>query len=71
MTVWGWIVVALVGAYALECALWPYTRCRLCRGTGRMRSPVTRSWRTCRCGGDGQAIRWGARVYAAVGRAFR
>lgn len=68
MTVF-WVVVAAVAAYFVHCAIWPYRRCWACSGTGKVRTPLgVLSYRTCRCGGDGQAIRWGARVWAALGR---
>lgn len=65
-----WAAIAVAVLYVAECAIWPYRRCRLCRGTGRLRSPITRSWRECRCGGDGQAIRWGRRVFESARRIF-
>lgn len=66
-----WVLVAVAGAYIVECIVWPHRRCWACKGSGKLRSPVTKSWRECRCGGDGQAIRWGRRVYEAVRHAFR
>lgn len=66
-----WAVVVAVALYAVECVVWPYKRCRWCKGEGRLHSPVTRSWRECRCGGDGQAVRWGRLVFEGVRRAFR
>ncbi|WP_211223941.1 hypothetical protein [Pseudonocardia asaccharolytica] len=66
MTWWVVAVVAL-GLYAIECVVWPYRRCHWCSGSGRWRSPITRSYRDCgRCGGDGQMVRWGRRAYEAV-----
>jgi hypothetical protein len=65
-----WAVLAAAVLYVVECVVWPYRRCWPCRGTGRLYSPITRSWRECRCGGDGQAIRWGRRVFDSARRIF-
>lgn len=67
---WSWLAVAALAAvvaYAVECAVWPMARCRWCGGTGKLHSPVTRSWRECRCD-RGETVRWGARMF---GGAFR
>lgn len=61
-----WIAVVALGLYVVECTIWPYRRCWPCKGTGQINSPLTNSWRTCRCDGDGQAIRLGRRVYEAL-----
>jgi hypothetical protein len=65
-----WAVLAAAALYGVECAIWPYRRCWSCKGAGKLRSPVTKSWRECRCGGDGQAIRWGRRMFELARRAF-
>lgn len=61
------VLLVLGAGYLAVCALWPYTACRRCHGTGRHRSPTGRSWRKCgRCGGSGQRRRAGRRL---LGRA--
>lgn len=61
----GLLVAAVL--YLVECWVWPNTRCRLCGGSGKLQSPLTRSWRGCRCD-KGQTVRWGRRLF---GGAFR
>jgi hypothetical protein len=65
-----WLLAAATAAYAIECVVWPYRRCWACKGEGRLHSPITKSWRECRCGGDGQAIRWGRRMFEVARRVF-
>lgn len=65
-----WAGVAAGGLYVVECAVWPYKRCAWCKGTGVLRSPVTRAWRDCRCGGDGRAVRLGRRAFEVVRGGF-
>lgn len=65
---WAWVIVAAVVVYFIHCAIWPYRRCSMCSGTGKQRAPLSRAYRTCSCGGDGQAIRWGARLLHGIGR---
>lgn len=67
---WGWIPVAVIAIYFIHCAIWPYRRCSMCSGTGRQRAPLSVAYRICRCGGDGQAIRWGARLWSGLGKFF-
>jgi len=64
-----WIAGVVLGLYIVECTIWPYRRCGVCKGEGRLMSPMTSGWRTCSCGGDGQAIRWGRRVWEVLRRA--
>lgn len=60
---WFWYVLAAVAVYFIHCAIWPYRRCPRCSASGRQRAPLSTAYRECGgCGGDGQAIRWGARV---------
>lgn len=63
----GWVTLAVAVAYVVECAVWPMARCRLCGGTGKLQSPITRSWRECRCD-KGQTVRWGRRLLGGVYR---
>lgn len=42
--------------------LWPFARCRSCRGSGRSWGSNHRRWGVCgRCGGSGKRRRLGAR----------
>lgn len=68
----GWSLLALIAgavavAYLVDCLWFPNRRCQLCRGEGKLWSPVSRSWRQCRCD-KGETVRWGRRVF---GGAFR
>lgn len=67
---WTWIVIAAAAVYFVECLVWPETTHRMCSGTGRLHSPLTRSWRTCTCGGTGKTVRWLARLWRGAGRTF-
>lgn len=59
---WLWIVVG-VALYGVHCWVWPYRDCPRCRATGRRNAPALVGYRECgRCGGDGRAVRWGARL---------
>lgn len=67
----GWLIALAVaggllwaGGYFIACAMWPWTSCRKCRGSGRFRSPSGRAWRHCRrCKGSGSRVRTGRRVW--------
>jgi hypothetical protein len=53
--------------YLLGCWLWPFGNCRRCSGTGKRRSPFSRSFGLCRrCHGDGRRLRVGRRVINAL-----
>lgn len=57
------LILVVVGGYLLSCLLWPYTKCRSCKG-GKHFSPSGRSWRSCaRCGGRGRQLRLGAYLF--------
>ncbi|MDX2675809.1 hypothetical protein [Streptomyces soliscabiei] len=60
---------AVLGAYALLCAVKPFARCRRCTGTGRIeRRGATR---TCpRCRGHRFRLRIGRRVHNAGRRTY-
>jgi hypothetical protein len=66
-----WAVAALVVAtpvYAVACALWPFTACDRCDGSGRRRSPSGRNYGRCRkCKGRGEQLRLGRRVMNRLG----
>lgn len=57
------LVLGLLG-YALACALFPYTTCSRCGGSGKHHSPTGTAWRTCSgCGGRGARLRLGRRLF--------
>ncbi|ACU34147.1 hypothetical protein [Actinosynnema mirum] len=63
------LITAITVGYLLTCAIWPFKRCRKCRGAGRHRSPVMRAYRTCgHCRGDGYRLRIGRHVWNALTR---
>lgn len=59
----GWVIVALlgivgVGVWVVDCWWFPFAACTKCKGGGRFRSRLTRTWRDCpKCGGGGRRIR--------------
>ena len=56
-------VLLTVLVYAGMCWWWPHTRCRKCKGGGKVMAPAGRHWRRCpRCAGSGEHLRLGARV---------
>lgn len=61
------LAVLALGAlviYLGACAVWPFTACRRCDGSGKRRSPSGRAWRECRrCTGSGRRVRVGRRIY--------
>lgn len=65
----GWLVLVLGGiiwvlCYAAACALWPYTACGRCEGSGKRRSPGRKHWRRCKkCKGSGGRVRIGRRIF--------
>ena len=62
------LAVAALGFYAGHCWLFPFARCRWCRGRPQKRSKSGRTFgRVCKhCGGSGQRVRTGFKVWAAV-----
>lgn len=57
------LIIAVAVAYRLSLALWPYTACRTCSGSGRNAGSNRRRWGACRvCGGSGRKERLGVRV---------
>jgi len=56
--------LAAAAGYLLTCAVWPFTACPRCRGTGKARSPFAgTTWRSCRaCRGTGTRLRVGRRM---------
>jgi len=55
-----WLSLAAVAIYLIDSAIWPYTRCGRCDGTGKLGAPGGDAWRSCRrCGGKGTRVRAG------------
>ncbi|MFJ1537737.1 hypothetical protein ACIODS_04265 [Micromonospora chalcea] len=56
-------------AYYVECAVFPWGKCRKCQGNGKKMSPAGRHWRDCRrCKGTGRRMRVGRRVWRYLRR---
>lgn len=69
---WAAVVGVALTFYLIDCRIWPYRICPRCHGTGRRWSYISRGYGDCRrCGGDGQAVRWGRRITAAITRGLR
>ena len=68
----GWAVLAtgvLLAAYIAACAIYPFTAHGRCNGTGKLRSPSGKAWRTCSgCKGSGRKLRIGRRLFDATTR---
>ena len=61
------LAILAAGGYLVAAAVWPFTAHRRCNGTGKLRSPGGRAWRTCRgCKGTGRKLRSGRRVYETL-----
>lgn len=57
------VAAVLAVAYRVSLALWPYTACGRCAGSGRNAGSNRRRWGACRvCGGSGRKERLGVRV---------
>lgn len=64
--------LAAAGLYLAACWIWPFRRCRWCKGTGRSRSPTGRAWRECRhCRGTGAKVRAGRKAWTRGKRLHR
>ena len=60
------LVLMLAAGSLLTCWWWPYRAHRRCRGTGKLRSPAGRAFRSCPgCGGTGRVLRAGRRLWSA------
>jgi hypothetical protein len=59
------VTLAAVIFYVAECAIWPWTNCRRCKGTGQHRAWWgVRAWRYCRrCDGSGRRLRAGRQAW--------
>lgn len=68
----GALAVAAVAWLVFACWFWPYKACRRCDGTGKLRSPGRKAWRTCpRCKGTGRRLRVGRRAWNATSSTSR
>jgi len=57
------IVTAVAGFYLMTCAVWPFGKCRRCKGVGKFKSPFGSAFRHCgRCDGSGLRVRFGRKV---------
>ncbi|RZT15210.1 hypothetical protein EV649_5996 [Kribbella sp. VKM Ac-2569] len=57
------IVTAVAGLYLLTCAVWPFGKCRKCKGVGKFKSPFGKAYRHCpRCKGTGLRVRFGRHI---------
>jgi DnaJ-class molecular chaperone len=57
------IGMVAVASYFISLRIWPETRCRRCRGSGRNAGSNARRFGRCkRCGGSGRELRRGARI---------
>lgn len=58
------VLASFAGAYLVDVALWPYARCRACRGSQTSHGSNRTRWGLCsRCGGSGERVRFGARLF--------
>ncbi|MFC9694670.1 hypothetical protein ACFTSF_39350 [Kribbella sp. NPDC056951] len=54
------IVTIAVGFYLLTCLVWPFGKCRRCKGVGKFKSPFGNAFRHCgKCDGSGLRVRLG------------
>lgn len=57
------IVTAVVAFYLFTCLVWPFGKCRRCKGEGKSKSPFGKAFRHCpRCDGSGLRVRLGRHV---------
>jgi hypothetical protein len=57
------IVTAAVALYLLSCLIWPFGKCRRCKGVGKFKSPFGKAYRRCgTCQGSGLRVRLGRHV---------
>jgi DnaJ-class molecular chaperone len=58
-------VIAVGILYRISLALWPFTVCRRCGGSGNNAGSNRKRWGNCRrCGGSGQRERLGTKLLA-------
>ncbi|MET9269382.1 hypothetical protein [Kribbella sp. NPDC003557] len=52
-----------VAFYLFTCLVWPFGKCRKCKGVGKFKSPFGNAYRHCpRCDGSGLRVRLGRHV---------
>jgi hypothetical protein len=57
------IVTVSVTFYLLTCLIWPFGKCRRCKGEGKFKSPLGKAYRHCgKCQGSGLRVRLGRHV---------
>ncbi|WP_328999436.1 hypothetical protein OHA18_33970 [Kribbella sp. NBC_00709] len=57
------IVTIVVGFYLFTCLVWPFGKCRRCKGVGKFKSPFGSAFRHCgKCDGSGLRVRLGRHV---------
>lgn len=57
------VVTIAVGFYLLSCLIWPFGKCRRCKGAGKFKSPFGKAYRHCgKCDGSGLRVRVGRHV---------
>lgn len=58
------ITLGYIAWYLAACAMFPFTHCRRCHGTGKIRSPSGKAFRLCRrCKHTGRRLRLGRKIY--------
>ena len=66
------LTLAVTLGYAVSCAVFPFKRCRTCKGAGHHKSRLIRAYRPCRrCGGSGMRLRIGRKAWNAITRTRR
>ncbi|TDU89177.1 hypothetical protein EV138_2737 [Kribbella voronezhensis] len=57
------IVTVSIAFYLLTCLVWPFGKCRRCKGAGKFKSPLGNAYRHCgKCDGSGLRVRIGRHV---------
>jgi hypothetical protein len=57
------IVTGIVAFYLFTCLVWPFGKCRRCKGEGKFKSPLGKAYRHCgKCQGSGLRVRLGRHV---------
>jgi hypothetical protein len=57
------VVTVCIVFYLLTCLVWPFGKCRRCKGAGRFKSPFGNAYRHCgKCDGSGLRVRLGRHV---------
>ena len=57
------IVTVVVAFYLFTCLVWPFGKCRRCKGVGKFKSPFGKAYRHCgKCKGSGLRVRLGRHV---------